>query len=266
MFRTGIEQRSTALLLVDTDIFDEAVGQTMEWSALTGPAVVAASVSAVVTIAGFLVNRATMVKLHREKLDADKDLAERKFAFDQQLARERFSYDRQQAIFKRRFELAEQVMADAYKLRDFLAFVRNGASFDDEGSTRRSAGDEPESLKHLRDNYFVPIERLQKETEFIGAMFARRHASVAHFGPSAEKAFRNFQQAIHSVKNSASMLIHIAGNYDDPDRNLVEKLRNDIWQPAAERNVDDRVGRLTEDGVALIEECCKPVLEWVDRP
>jgi hypothetical protein len=206
------------------------------------------------------------VRLHRERLEADKDLTERKFGADQQLARERFNYDRQQAIFKRRFELAEQVLADTYRLRDLMAFVRNSASFDEEGSTRPATEHESESVKRLRNQYFVPIERLQKENKFLGMMLARRDACRTHFGPNAEKAFDNFHRAIHSVKVSASALIQYAGEDDRPGQEFMEKLRHDIWQPMAEYKGQDHIGKLIDEGVALIEGFCRPVLEWIDRP
>ncbi|WCJ65030.1 hypothetical protein [Agrobacterium tumefaciens] len=121
----------------------------MAWSSFIGPAVVAAVVSGIIAVIGMLVTRSTTLGIHREKIEAD-----------QLLARQKFDYDKQQAVFKRRFELAEQFLADTYRLKSLLDYVRNGAAFSDEGATREASESESESLKRRRDVYFVPAERL----------------------------------------------------------------------------------------------------------
>lgn len=240
----------------------------MDWGNLIGPAVVAAGVSGVIAVVGMLVNRSTTIRLHQEKLSADERLAERKFEFDKQLARERFAYDRRQAVFKRRFELSEHVLADAYRFRDLMKFVRNGVSWEGEGESRTVAGHESEAVKRLRSTYFVPVERLQQNSEFISSMMARRNACRAHFGDDAMKAFDAFHGAIHKVRVAAQMLVSMAGDEERGagDRKLSEKLRRDIWEPMGEHAGENEIGNAIDEGVALIEGFCRPVLEWVDQP
>ena len=90
------------------------------------PAVVAALVSGLVSIVGFMVSARTNLSIHSQRLVFDENQAERKFDFDKELAERRFSYDselaerkfaqeREQIVYKRRFELAEGLLADAYR-------------------------------------------------------------------------------------------------------------------------------------------------------
>lgn len=248
---------------------DRAVaGGSMDWGALAGPAVVAAVVSGVISVAGMLVSRATNVRLHSEKLDADRALAERKVQADIDLAREKFDYDRRQAVFRRRFELAEQLLADVYRFRSMMRFVRSGVSFGGEGETRTAQGAESEAVKRNRDNYFVPRERLHAENEFLGAMFARQTTCHAHFGADADKAFTLLHEAIHRVRVASSLLVEWTGDQERVDRNLMEKLRRDIWQPMAEHagqdEIGDEIGDKIEEAVQIVERLCQPVLAWVD--
>ena len=233
----------------------------MDWTTFIGPAAIAAAVSGVITMVVMFVNRATSIKVNQDKIRADTQLAERKFAFDKELAERRFTYDRQQAIFRRRFELAEQVLADAYRFRDLMKYVRSGFSFVGEGETRQTAGTEPEGIKRTKDNYFVPIERLQKESEFISAMMAKRHASSAHFGADSEKAFKAFNAAMHHVRVASSMLIQLADDHHPNNQELQEKMRCDISEPMAEHEGQNRIGKEVDEGVMLIEGFCRPVLE-----
>ncbi|MCA3563267.1 MAG: hypothetical protein IOC90_16815 [Methylocystis sp.] len=240
----------------------------MDWGSFIGPAVVAAVVSGIIAVVGMLVSRSTTIRLHEEKLGADQRLAERKFEFDKQLARERFAYDRRQAVFKRRFELAEQVLADAYRFSDLMKFVRNGGAWEGEGESRKVAAHESEGVKRLRTTYYVPLERLQQNGEFISALMARRTTCRAHFGEDAVKAFDAFYGAMHKVRVSAQMLIMMAGDEERgaSDRELRERLLRDIWEPLGEHADENTIGKEIDKGVALIEGFCRPVLEWVDQP
>ncbi|WP_291820881.1 hypothetical protein [Bosea sp. (in: a-proteobacteria)] len=238
----------------------------MDFGNLVGPAVVAAVVSGIISVVSMVVNRSTTVALHKDKLEADQKLAERKIEADITLAKRKFEYDRHQAVFKRRFELAELLLADAYRYRSLMQFIRNGASFGSEGETRTPAPYESDNEKRQRNNYYVPLERIHAQDEFLSGMFARRTVAKALFGPEAEKAFDHFQMALHRVRSASGMLVEWTKDHDGVDKDLMKKLRNDIWEPMAEHNQANDIGQMVDDGVAVLEGLCKPVLAWVDTP
>lgn len=201
---------------------------------------------------------------HAARLAADRDLARQKIQADIDLARAKFDYDRQQAVFRRRFELAEQLLADAYRFRDMMKYVRSGVSFGTEGSTRPAPNHESDSTKRTRDNYFVPRERLHSENECLAVMFARQTTCHAHFGLDADKAFKLLHEAVHLVRVASSLLVEWSGDTDRADRDTMEKLRRNIWQPMAVQAGKDEIGDKVEEGVRIIEALCRPVLAWVD--
>jgi hypothetical protein len=250
----------------------------------TGIAVIAASSSFVAGLLGAFISSATIRATHRQKIEADENLADRKFDSDRQLASRRFDFDKELAerkftydkelteqklrqdkeslVHRRRFELAESVLGDAYRFRDLMAYVRNGAAFGSEGDTRKSEEYEAENIRHSRNVYFVPIERLQKESEFISGMMAKQFAARAHFGPDASRAFALFAQSVQRVQVAAGMLIKLSGQ-ESNDLKLTEDLRKDIWAPLASlRPGGDEVKKQIEEAVSLIEAFCVPVLTW----
>lgn len=253
---------ATALVAAASDRV--VASSSMDWGALVGPAVVAAVVSGVISVVGMFVSRATTVRLHSEKIDADRALAERKVQADIDLAREKFEYDRRQGVFRRRFELAEQFLADVYHFRSMMRFVRSGVSFGAEGETRTAQGAESETVKRTRNSYFVPRERLHAESEFVAAMFARQTTCHAHFGADADKAFTLLHEAIHHVRVASSLLVEWTDDHDQADRATMERLRRDIWQPTAARAGKDEIGDKIEEAVQIVERLCQPVLAWVD--
>jgi len=234
----------------------------MDWHSLIGPAVVAAGVSGLISIVGLIVSTRTARQLHTEKVDSDRELATKKFEFDKELAQRKFDQERAQLIHKRQFDLAEALLADAYRFRDLMAYVRNGFSFGSEGETRKPRVGETEDEKRMRDNYFVPIERLQKEGEFVSGFMTKQHTALAHFGPDAAKAFQLLGEALNGVQTASGMLVHMPRDSEN-DRDFIDQMRGEIWANYAKvRNKEDEIGKKIEEGVSLFENLCKPFLEW----
>ena len=197
-----------------------------------------------------------------KRIDADERLAKRKFDFDKELAQQKFDQERAQVIHKRRFELAEALLADAYRFRDLMGYVRNGFSFVGEGVSRPIGPRESEERNRLKDGYFVPVERLQKQSEFVTGFMAKRYTALALFGSNAGQAFALFDQSISSVKTASEELIDmIDDGTNDPE--YVNELRQDIWAGYSDaRRKADTVGRKIDEGVRLIESECRRALEW----
>jgi hypothetical protein len=145
-----------------------------------------------------------------------------------------------------------------------LQYARTAFSNPGEGGTRKPAEGEgeSESTKHMRDVYFVPIERLQREGEFVSAFMTKEHAAHAHFGSQATKAFGLFREAVRDVRIAADILIDTAAMPKN-DPNFIQRMRNDLWADfGSMTEKGDEVAKHVNDGVSLIETFCRPVLEW----
>jgi hypothetical protein len=66
----------------------------IDWTTLIGPAVVAGVIAAAVSIIVAVINRATLRAMHRERLDLDRDLADRRANADIALAERKVALDR----------------------------------------------------------------------------------------------------------------------------------------------------------------------------
>lgn len=232
-------------------------------SDLIGPAVVAAAVSGIVTTIGFFINRSTTLATHKEKLAADQSLAERRFEFDKALARERFLYEKQQAVFRRKFELAEAWLGEVYRFREIMEFVRNGVAHTGEGEQRSQDAGDSEATKRLKDIYFVPIERIQRQNEFLASLMTKQHACQALFGDEAKESFDNCDKAIRHVRAASITLIGMVqsdGHF--ADKALGEKLLADIWSGYARATkIEDSILVMINRAVTVAEALCRPVLQ-----
>ncbi|WP_156527952.1 hypothetical protein [Bradyrhizobium stylosanthis] len=163
-----------------------------------------------------------------DKLQSDERLAERRYGFDVDLAERKFHYERELHDRKRRVEFAEQLLADFYKFADIISAVRSPGAFGDEGSSRPRQDAEYAGTARNRDIYFVPLERLRKEQEFLSSLFSRRYQARALFQGALEEAFQPAAEIVNSIRVAASMLIQYVGNQSH-NPSLFARLEADIW-------------------------------------
>ncbi|MCC2103910.1 MAG: hypothetical protein KDJ20_07665 [Hyphomicrobiales bacterium] len=238
----------------------------MNWGEFIGPAVVAAVVSGLISFVGMLVNRATTVQVHRERLEADQDLAERKFAFDKELTQQRFTADRDlahrkleldraMADWKRRTDLAEIVLADFYKARDIFSAARMPFAFAGEGNSRPRHDGESESEASHRDAIYAPFERLSRERDFLSELHARRFRFMALFGAEAAHPFQVFIQSFNQIATATRALISDRPHLRDDQRNNFESMIG--WVLSG----DDPIAVPIDNAVREMELICRRALD-----
>lgn len=207
----------------------QAITDALTLGSFLGPAVVAAIVSGIVTTIGFVVNRSTSLKMHKQKLDFDRELAERKITADIELTGRKFEFDRSLSekkvdleialaekkvtldrallAWKRKAEFAEEVLADFYEARDILNNVRSPLVMVGEGATReRQPGEAEEETRRL-DIYYTTIERLKASDEFFSKLHARRYRFAANFGRAASTPYTALLHYHRQIAVAARMLL-----------------------------------------------------------
>ena len=86
--------------------------------------------------------------------------------------------------------------------------------------------------------------------------------ALAHFGGDATKAFELFGQSLDDVQTASQMLISLVGQ-QDTDQEFVNQMRGAIWAKYSTlRKHEDGVAKKIDDAVSLIENLCRPALEW----
>jgi hypothetical protein len=97
----------------------------VHWTSLIGPAVVAALIAGIISVITLLMNRATTLTTHSQRLAFDREQAERKASADIALAEKKLALDREFAAWKRRTEFAEEVLTDFYQAHDVIRGARS---------------------------------------------------------------------------------------------------------------------------------------------
>jgi hypothetical protein len=107
---------------------------------------------------------------------------------------------------KRQIELAEQLLAKFFEVRDAIAFVRNPFSGSDEGKSRKRGDTELSQDSDLLDRGYIVIERYQKRETAFADFNTLKYRCMASFGAETESIFVETNKVVNSIFISARML------------------------------------------------------------
>ena len=111
-------------------------------------------------------------------------------------------------IGKRRIELAEQVLAKFFEVKDAIAFIRNPFSSSEEGKTRQRSDSEPSTESELLDRSYIVVERYSKKESVFADFNILKYKFMASFGPETEQIFTDTNKALSSIFVSARVLAY----------------------------------------------------------
>lgn len=248
-----------------------------------GIAVIAAGSSFVAGLLGAFISSATIRATQRQRIEADEKLADRKFDSDQQLSSRRFEFDtdlaerkakadiglaerkieldRMFAAWKRKTELAEEVLADFYEAREIFQSARSPGGFESEGKTRERESWEAEGDSRQLDSYFRTFERLSKKSEFFSRLYARRYRFLALFGQAATTPYDELFKIRAEITVAVRMLVMMYRQRSEGSLPQDFKAWETTigWPHVIPDPIDVRLAAVIE----AIERICRPTIETV---
>lgn len=169
---------------------------------------------------------------------------------------------------RRRYELAEEVLAVFYEARDRIASIRNFVGFEDGGAGRKVARSETAEEKDARDRANVVYARYSDHRQFFSHLQSLRYRFMALFGRDAAKPFDDLARVMNEIFIAARMLARLwalkpsegaAGGKLLDDIRRYEQV---IW---SEGDEGDLVLTRINKAVADIELTCGPIIQAAVR-
>lgn len=226
---------------------------------LVGPAVVAAIVSGLVTILGNIFSIRSSRGINTEKIASEKDLAERKFEFEADLAERKFRYEQALHDYRRRVEFAEEILTSFYKLKDTVRSIRGPFSYGDESQTRNRREYENEGEARSRDGFYVPIARMQKNSEFLSDLTSKKYRAQAIFRSDIHRAFELTVEVLNAIQVASGMLVDNVGQgRSDPE--FWRGLERQIWETSTADQPDELSQKIAR-AIEVVENAVRPTLE-----
>ncbi|WP_049723366.1 hypothetical protein [Gilvimarinus polysaccharolyticus] len=109
-------------------------------------------------------------------------------------------------IGKRRIELAEEVLASFFEIKDVIATIRNPFSSGDEGKSRKKGEHETQDEGALLDRGYIVFERYETRKEAFVRFNTLKYKFMATFGPETEDIFTDCNTTLNSIFVSARQL------------------------------------------------------------
>lgn len=172
---------------------------------------------------------------------------------------------RREAKWKRKFKLAEEVLALFYDAKDKLQIIRSPFTFGDEGLTRIKTENETEKEKRIYDMAYVPFERYNANNETFQKLLSIKYRFLAVFGSEHSKPFEEIQKIINQILGSARMLATSywkrQGENFTSDYHFqlhlknMEKHESNIWFSEEDDEIAERVNK----AILEIESVCKKI-------
>jgi hypothetical protein len=167
-------------------------------------------------------------------------------------------------IGKRQIELAEQLLAKFFEVRDAIAFIRNPFSSSDEGKSRKR-NDSEYGNSELLDRGYIVVERYQKRENCFSDFNTLKYRCMATFGAETEKIFVETNKVLNSIFISARMLAshywqrqgRVPMETDEFQKHLAEMHRHEgiFWDMGSE---DDEIRKKLRDIQTSLEVVTAP--------
>lgn len=109
-------------------------------------------------------------------------------------------------IGKRRIELAEEVLASFFEIKDVIAVIRNPFSSGDEGKSRKKGENETQDEAELLDRGYIVFERYEGRKEAFVRFNTLKYKFMATFGPETVDIFTECNQILNNIFFSARQL------------------------------------------------------------
>jgi hypothetical protein len=161
---------------------------------------------------------------------------------------------RAEAVGRRKAELAEEVLAQFYRIRDVIAWARLPSHRSPVvGESAASAADRRKAAAQ------APVERLAAESKLFSELQASRYRFMAYFGQDAAHPFEEIR-AIHAEIIDAAGRLSRSPDHKTPTSQTADHKR---WgESLGWGDLDaDALGQRLDRAIRAIERICRPLIE-----
>ena len=164
---------------------------------------------------------------------------------------------RQEYTGKRRIDLAEEVLALVYEIRDILAAVRSPLGHSEEGQTCPGMPDATEQEQAMLRTAYIPIERCNSRQELFARLRSLRYRFMVQNGKDAGAPFeeldsvrRSLAKPFYSMQTRLRNL-HRKKSRTDPEE-YTKKLE-ELWEDWNRKKDQEEFNEECDD--LVLQEC-----------
>ncbi len=175
---------------------------------------------------------------------------------------------RRETKWKRKYELAEEVLSTFYDISDRFEIIRSPAGYVGEGETRKRGKNETEEESKILDQAYVVFERYEKEKAPFIKLMSLKYRFMTLFGKEAIEPFKDILKLRNKLFLAANRLGHRYWNDQgrkefteqqfEKHLNAMEKNEAIFWSDMGE---EDEFKKEVDLAINKIEKICKGIIE-----
>lgn len=172
---------------------------------------------------------------------------------------------RREAKWKRKYELAEEVLACIYESYYAIKAIRSPGGHQDEGNSRsKSINETPDETKIYNQAYVV-YERYERNKKPFEKLYSLKFRFIALYGRQYEIHFNQFSIALNKIFFAADQNASIRLGYYGDDRQENNKImfenRKILYGSFTKK---DAFEEEVESAIKAIEDKCREVIGKID--
>jgi hypothetical protein len=175
---------------------------------------------------------------------------------------------RREAKWKRKYEVAEEVLALFYECKEKFQIIRSPFSHSLEGKSRKQGENETIEESKRLDNTYVFFERYEREKEAFNKLFSLKFRFMTLFGKESGHSFDEMKKILNTIFFAANKLgqhywREQGKNFRTEElfqQHLKEMEENEaiIWGHYDE---NDKIAKRVDQCISSIEKYCSTIME-----
>lgn len=164
---------------------------------------------------------------------------------------------RSEAIGRRKVEVAEDVLAGFYRVREIIFDAR--APFVRAQEMQAGEGEDPELIAK---SGYAPWRRIKSQWPFLMEWRSKRHTFAAWFGRESSTPYDEIERVLTEIRAAVESLVehHEVPHSTIEYRDFIQFTRRIAFRTTPPKE-EDAVTKRVDDAVAAVEATCRPVIE-----
>lgn len=167
---------------------------------------------------------------------------------------------RREAMWKRKYELAEEVLANMYEAHQAIQIIRSPFGFGEEGSSRRRGENETPDESKIYDQAYVSRERFERNKRSLEKIQPLKFRFIALYGKDFSQHFDTFSSAINKIFFASDDIARVRLGQYASDNNMVSSILKESRQTLYSRPENDELESELKEAIDAIETKCQEVI------
>lgn len=168
---------------------------------------------------------------------------------------------RREVRWKRKYELAEEVLANFYEAHQAIQIIRSPFGFGNEGSSRMRQDNETKEEMKIYDQAYVTRERFERNKTSFEKLHSLKFRFIALYGKEYEQHFDKFHQTVNKIFFASDQIALVKlGEYGDDKEFIRDTMKESREVLYSWTNKDDKIESELKEAIKAIEIKCRKII------